>query len=99
MTHHSCEHLPLKPLLTTHGFDVALEPREPCSNGFLRCRGITTVQPAFERFHEQFRARPPGSTGNTIQSGTELLGQKELMPDFLRLHVNLTIEEMPSVVV
>lgn len=51
---------------------------------------------SLERFHEQFRPRATRSSGDAIQAGAELLGQKELMPNFLRLHASLAAAEMPS---
>lgn len=91
MPQHPRQHLPLKALLTPHGFDVPLEPRQPCSKCLLRCRRIAPVQPGFERFHEQLGARASRPSGDPIQSSTKLLGQKELMPDLLRLHASLSL--------
>jgi hypothetical protein len=76
-------------LLAPDGFNVTLKPRQPGSKGLLSGRRIATVQPSFQRFDEQLRPRAPRSSGDPLQSSAELLGQKELMSNLLRLHESL----------
>lgn len=86
MSQHPRQDFPLKSLVPPHGFDVTLEPGEPCPQSFLSCSGTAAVQPGFERFHEQLRTCPPRPSGDAIQPGAKLLRHEELMPNLLRLH-------------
>src|SRR5687768_17131565 len=86
MSQHPCEHLPLKALLAADCFDMPLEPRQAGSKCLLCCGRIAAIQPGFQRFHEQFRTSASSSAGDPVQPGAELLWQKELMPNLLRLH-------------